>query len=52
MVNSIASEVGYIYDNGVGSYLSSGVQNMTDAVSSQVSYWANTPISQQASDTW
>ncbi|WP_077155974.1 RHS repeat domain-containing protein [Bacteroides bouchesdurhonensis] len=52
MVNSLASEAGYIYDNGVGSYLSSGGQNVTDAVSSQVSYWVNTPISQQASDTW
>lgn len=52
MINSLASEAEYIYNNGADSYLSSGIQNVTDVVDSQVSYWANTPISQQVSDTW
>ena len=52
IINQLADETGYIYNNGVGSYLSSGTKNIGDAVSSELSYRVNTPISQQAADTW
>ncbi|GCB34058.1 hypothetical protein KGMB02408_10030 [Bacteroides faecalis] len=52
MINDLASETEYIYNNGVGSYLSSGIQDATDAIGSQISYLAKTPISKQVSDTW
>ena len=52
MINGLADETQYIYNSGVGSYLSSGTKNIGDAVSSELSYRINTPVSQQASDTW
>ena len=52
MINGLADETQYIYNSGVGSYLSSGAKNIGDAVSSELSYRINTPVSQQASDTW
>ena len=52
IINDLTSETEYIYDNGVSSYLSSGIQNVTEGVNSQISYWAKTPISKQVSDTW
>ncbi|MEB3372506.1 hypothetical protein SFC43_00280 [Bacteroides sp. CR5/BHMF/2] len=48
----MADETQYIYNNGVGSYLSSGTKNIGDAVSSELLYRINTSVSQQASDTW
>uniref|UniRef100_UPI0025E705D1 RHS repeat-associated core domain-containing protein n=1 Tax=uncultured Bacteroides sp. TaxID=162156 RepID=UPI0025E705D1 len=52
IINQLADETEYIYNNGVSSYLSSGTKNIGDAVSSELSYRVNTPISQQAEDTW
>lgn len=52
IINQLADETGYIYNNGVGSYLSSGTKNIGDAVSAELSYRVNTTISQQAADTW
>ena len=52
MINGLADETQYIYNSGVGSYLSSGTKNIGDAVSSELSYRINTSVSQQASDTW
>ena len=52
LVNGLADETQYIYNNGVGSYLSSGTKNIGNAIGSEVSYRINTPVSQQASDTW
>ena len=52
VINGLAGETQYIYNNGIGSYLSAGTQNIGDAISSEVSYRVDTPISEQASDTW
>ena len=51
VINGLADETQYIYNNGIGSYLSAGTQNIGDAISSEVSYRVDTPISEQASDT-
>ena len=52
MINGLADETQYIYNNGVGSYLSAGANNIGNVVSSEFSYRTNTPVSEQASDTW
>lgn len=52
IINQLADETQYIYNSGVGSYLSSATKGLGDVISSEFSYRVNTPISQQAVDTW